>query len=245
MARARRHPLRHLLVRVLQPITLPIRSGPLRGLRWSVVSGSRFLLGTYAPPKAEALTGLVGPGDVVCDVGAHMGYFTAIAALRAGPTGRVYAFEPRPLNHGLLQRHVRVNGLAQVETIRAAVGEEPGVARFESRTGTGTGRLAPGGPLEVDVVALDVLLAEGRIRPPDVIKVDVEGGELGVLRGAAGILERVRPRLLLATHGPENHASCLAVLDAHRYTHRLLPDTGHAGETELVALPGFRRAEGP
>lgn len=235
MARVPRHPLRHSLVRLFAPIMLPIRSGPLRGLRWSVASGSRFLLGSYEAPKAEAFAELVGPGDVVCDVGAHMGYFTAIAAVRAGPAGRVYAFEPRPLNYGLLRRHVRANRLENVEALHAAVGAAPGHGRFESRTGTGTGRLAPTGDLAVTVVALDDLHAAGRIRTPDVLKVDVEGAEAEVLAGAMGILEQHRPRLLLATHGPAAHETCLGVLARLGYRHRILPDTGH--DTEIVALP--------
>jgi hypothetical protein len=68
-----RRTLRHALVRLFQPLTVRIRSGPLRGRRWSVVSGSRFLLGSYEEPQARALGELVEEGDV----GAHMGYFTA------------------------------------------------------------------------------------------------------------------------------------------------------------------------
>ncbi len=227
-------PLRHAVVRLVQPLALPIRAGPLKGLRWSVATGSRFLLGSYEPPKAEALAELVREGDVVCDIGAHMGYFTAIAALGAGPTGRVHAFEPRPLNYELLLRHVRLNRLDNVRPVRAAVGEASGSGRFESRVGTGTGHLSPDGDLPVRVVALDDLHRSGELPRVDVLKVDVEGGELGVLRGAATILERQRPRLVLATHGP-THEPCLQLLAELGYRYRILASTGHSGETEIVA----------
>jgi len=229
--------LRHALVRALQPVMLRIRGGPLKGLKWSVVSGSRFVLGQYETPKAEALLELVSPGDTVCDVGAHTGYFTAIAALAAGPGGHVFAFEPRPLNYELLDRHVRRNGLTNVTLFRAAVGERTGTARFEHRTGTGTGHLSPDGPMLVDLVSLDELHAAGKLGSlPDVLKIDVEGGETGVLAGARRILEQARPRMVLATHGPEVHRHCVELLESLGYTYRILPSTGH--ETELVALPG-------
>jgi FkbM family methyltransferase len=229
---------RHALVRLFQPVTVPIRSGPLRGCRWSIVSGSRFLLGTYETPKAEALAELVREGDVVCDVGAHMGYFTAIASLLAGPAGLVRSFEPRPLNYGLLLRHIRLNQLANVVAVNAAVGERTGQARFEGRTGTGTGRLSDAGDLTVPVVSLDDLHEAGDLPRLDVLKMDVEGGETAALAGAMRVLETFRPRILLATHGQATHEHCLSVLTSLGYTHRILPDTGHAGETEVVALPG-------
>lgn len=229
--------IRHAVVRAFQPLALPIRSGPLKGLRWSVVSGSRFLLGTYETPKAEALVELVGRGDVVCDVGAHMGYFAAIASLKAGPSGLVHAFEPRPLNYGLLLRHIRLNELTNVVAVNAAVGERADEPRFESRTGTGTGHLADDGDLTVRTVSLDELHEAGDLPRLDVLKVDVEGGETAVLAGAMHVLETFRPRILLATHGDATHAHCLDVLTSLGYTYRILPDTGHTGETELVALP--------
>lgn len=232
--------VRHALVRVFQPLTLRIRSGPLRGCRWSVVTGSRFLLGNYEVPKAEALVELVRPGDVVCDVGAHMGYFTAIASRAAGPAGRVHAFEPRPLSYGVLLRHIRLNRLDNVVPMQAAVGERSGEARFESRTGTGTGHLSSEGDLPVRVVALDELHRAGELSRFEVLKVDVEGGEVGVLAGAMGVIRTFRPRILLATHGDEIHRHCLDVLSGLGYTWRILPDTGHEGETELIALPVAR-----
>jgi FkbM family methyltransferase len=229
--------VRHAIVRVTRPLRLPIRSGPLRGLRWSIGTGLRFLRGTYEQPKAEALVKLVGVGDIVCDVGAHMGYFTAIASLQAGPTGRVHAFEPRPLNFSMLQGHIRANALDNVVAVQAAVGERPGEGRFDRQTGTGTGHLSQRGDLVVRVVSLDDLYSSGALPRIDVLKVDVEGGETAVLAGAMRVLEELRPRLILATHGQSTHEHCLSVLKSLGYTHRILPDTGHAGETELVALP--------
>jgi FkbM family methyltransferase len=230
-----RRTLRHALVRVFQPLTVRIRSGPLRGRRWSIVSGSRFLLGSYEQPQARALGELVEKGDVVCDVGAHMGYFTAIASLQAGPTGRVLAFEPRPLNASLLRRHVRINQLENVDTIQAAVGDATGQAAFESRTGTGTGHLSETGDLVVRILSLDYLHETGRLPRIDVLRVDAEGAEVGVLTGARRVIERFRPRILLATHGAGSHNGCVRILDGLGYRHHAVP--GLDDDTELIALP--------
>jgi FkbM family methyltransferase len=227
--------VRHALVRLFQPLTARIWSGPLRGRRWSVVSGSRFLLGTYEEPQARALGGLVKEGDVVCDVGAHMGYFTAIASIQAGPTGRVLAFEPRPLNAGLLRRHVRINHLDNVEPIQAAVGDETGVASFESRTGTGTGHLSEQGDLVVRIVSLDHLHQSGQLPRLDVLRVDAEGAETDVLTGARRLIEQFRPRILLATHGASAHDACVRILEGLGYRHHAVP--GLDDESELIALP--------
>jgi FkbM family methyltransferase len=227
-------PIRHALVRLFQPLAIPIRSGPLRGRRWSVVSGSRFLLGTYEPPQARALGELVEDGDVVCDVGAHMGYFAAIASLQTGPTGRVHAFEPRPLNSDLLRRHVRINALDNVDTMQAAVGQATGQARFESRTGTGTGHLSDDGDLVVRVVALDDLRDAGHLPRLDVLRIDAEGAEAAVLSGASRVIGRCQPRILLATHGKEARDACVRILDSWGYRHHPVP--GLDNETELVAL---------
>ena len=85
--------LHELLKRLLSPITLPIAGGPLAGCPWIVSSGSSFLRGRYEPEKTEAVLDLVREGDVVYDIGAHVGYFTVLFSREVGPGGRVFAFE--------------------------------------------------------------------------------------------------------------------------------------------------------
>lgn len=229
--------LRHLLKRLLTPVTLRVRGGPLEGLRWSPASGSRFVRGDYEAYNLPAFLEAVGEGDVVFDVGAHVGYFTAIASLRVGPAGRVVAFEPRPVNLGLLRRHVQVNDLDNVTVVEAGVGRGSGTARFEEGTGSGTGKIADQGELTVRVVRLDDVVGEDGLPEPDFIKIDVEGGELDVLEGARGLLERARPRLLVGIHGPGMREKCVALLDELGYEWRALRPADAAGNTDVLALP--------
>lgn len=231
---------RRLLKVLASRFTLRIRRGPLKGLRWIVGSGGRFIGGRYDPPSVEALKGAVGPGDVVFDVGAHVGYLTAVASLAAGPEGRVYSFEPLPLNLLYLRRHVRLNRLDNVTILEAAAGMTGGSAGFREGTGTGTGRLAresETGDLQVRQVVLDELVESGELEPPDVLKVDVEGAEVMVLRGAMRILKSHRPTLLLSTHGPEAHRESLELLEQVGYDHHRVGAEKRPGELELLARP--------
>src|SRR4051812_657990 len=95
----------------------------LGGLRLVVPRGFAGTYGEgYEPAVAGALERLVGPGDVCADVGAHVGFFTMLMAHRAGPDGRVVAFEASKENVGYIARSVALNKeRAQVELIHAAV----------------------------------------------------------------------------------------------------------------------------
>ncbi len=227
--------IRHLFKRLLAPLTIRIRSGPLQGRRWSPMSGTRFLRGNFKSEKSEAMARELGEGDVVYDVGAHVGYTAILASGRVGATGLVVAFEPRGLNLRFLRIHMKVNRTENIRVVESAVGERTGRALFDEDRGSGTGRLAEDGRLSVPLVSLDDLVASGELPPPDFIKVDVEGGELVVLQGARSILDRHHPALFLATHGVEVHDACTAILTEAGYEWTVLSEGERPGEVELLA----------
>lgn len=200
-------------------LRFPILRGPLRGVRWRLDGGGkvlRVLNGTYEPEQTRLAVELVRPGATVLDVGAHIGYYTLLFSRLAGPHGRVVAFEPSPRNLPVLRWHVARNGCANVRVEAAAVAAETGTARFTADTGSGTGRLAESGTVEVRTIRLDDFVdASGPM--PDVLKIDVEGAELAVLRGAARVLREARPAILLSTHGADVHRACIGLLREHGY----------------------------
>jgi FkbM family methyltransferase len=153
----------------------------------------------------EWLTAEVRPGDVFYDIGANIGVFTVFAASRIGD-GQVYAFEPHLVNAARLLVNVGLNGLEDVvRVLSCPLSDRSGVATFDYGTlevGTSSSRLSDqpaggvGGTPELKVTAtVDELLADGALRPPGLVKIDVDGHELSVLRGMAELLGGAqRPR---------------------------------------------------
>lgn len=209
--------LRYWLKARLAWIRVPVRAGPLKGSWISVFSGMRFIRGNYDGDGVSAFMATIPRGGVVFDVGAHVGYYAMAAAHAAGPAGRVVAFEPLPLNLRYLRGHVRANRLTNITVVAACVGERGGRAGFEYCGGTGRGRMVEGGGC-VATVSLDEEIEAGRLPAPDVIKMDVEGAEVGALNGAARTLRAKHPRILLSVHSPALKAECTRLLRDFGYT---------------------------
>lgn len=221
---------------------MPVLQGPLRGARWVVGAMNHGCwLGSYERAKQQLFSEQVKPGAVVYDIGANAGFYTLLAARLAGPTGRVYAFEPVPANIARLRRHLSLNRTSNVEVLELAVSDAAGEALFDDAPGYAVGRLSAAGRLLVKTDTLDQLVASGRLAAPDCLKIDVEGAEASVLRGARQVLEEHRPVVFLATHGPVAHEEATAVLLSLGY--RLEALDGRTVETtdELLARPAADR----
>jgi FkbM family methyltransferase len=155
----------------------------------------RFATGGYERVTCDALRAGLGPGGTFVDVGAHIGYMTVDLGL-AGAC--VHAVEPDHENAELLAANVRLNGLESVVIHRCAAGDQDGVETFY-RVGESSMhglRPHPLSPVvqttETPVRRLDDLV-QGKV---DVVKIDVEGTELEVLRGMTRILAD-NPRITL------------------------------------------------
>jgi len=213
-----------------------ILQGPLRGKRW--IAGSSIhgcWLGSYEAAKQSRMRELVGRRMVCWDVGANVGFYTLLLAELVGAGGRVFAFEPAPRNVALLRRHVEMNGYRNVRIFPCGLGDFDGETGFDLGRDASMGHLAAGGPLKVPCARADTLIATGQVEAPDVIKIDVEGAEADVLRGACGAMQR-RPVVFLATHGENARRTCLELLAASGYAVRALDGGPPERKDELLAV---------
>jgi FkbM family methyltransferase len=165
-----------------------------------------------APPDNEEdrfLNSLSLEGQVVYDIGAHIGIFSLAFARKVGPRGCVVAFEPYPPNYRRLLRNVKLNHATTIIPVNAAVGAEAGELVMASRTGE-PGRVTVSSDATkigmkpigtTKTVNLDSLLKEETWPLPDFMKIDVEGFEWQVLQGARELLRRHHPQLFIELHG--------------------------------------------
>lgn len=167
----------------LQTRVNPSLDGSLRAL---------YVAQWVRPALVPILEACLGPGDIFVDVGANIGVYASWGAKLVGSTGTVLALEPVSRTRVWLEQICAENGLSHVQVIPQAAGEEEGSAWMQTTAGaSGLSRVAlvPENGHEVPVTTLDRLLGS---RVPALIKIDVEGHELSVLRGARRTLEGAR-----------------------------------------------------
>ena len=164
----------------------------------------------FEPHEQHAVRNLVSPGDVFLDVGANIGQYSLIASRLVGPEGTVHAFEPAPATGRMLLKNVRLNGLSNVVVNRMAVSDRAGdaellVNRESGLTSLGrTGRGEVVGVERVPCITLDAYIEQHSIGRVGFLKVDVEGYEGHVLRGAQDLLEREEDLVVMCELAEKN-----------------------------------------
>ncbi len=220
-------------------IATKVRRGPLAGMVIELDPRveADSILGAYESRIQEAMCSELRDGDKVFDVGAHFGYVALVIATCLGSSGEVVCFEPDPLAYRTLCSNVELNGAsieARITKVRAAVGASAGRATFSRGVHSTRGKLSEAGDVEVDVVTLDD--ARQRFGVPRLVKVDVEGGELEVLKGGAELLRTRATIFVVETHSASLNDACKQVFESYGYESEQLHERGRA-ETHLVARP--------
>jgi FkbM family methyltransferase len=177
-----------------------IHAGPVGGVptRLLIASseGQSWYTGgdTHAAELDLFARRMVGPGDVVFDLGANQGV-TAIGLARlVGRRGRVYAFDPFPMNCDLIRFNCRLNGIRNVEVVEVGLGDRAGTLAVSAHQQC----LAADSPLDPTPVRVETLDAFAHLRPR-FVKMDIEGAEVSAL-AAAGRLLAQRPNLYVELH---------------------------------------------
>jgi FkbM family methyltransferase len=210
--------------RFLLPWGLPLLVDPR-----DTIGRAVWHLGLYDLLVSETLWRLISPGEQVLDVGANIGHMASVMAARTGPSGQVFAFEPHPVLHARLQRNLALWGGAlpgqHLEARAVALGDEngPGYLHipvgFHENAGTAslvepTEAATPGAPglVSVNVRTLDSELPSPLA--PTVMKIDVEGGEAAVFRGATRLLSGSLRDIVFEDHGTFPTPAMRLLLDA-------------------------------
>lgn len=154
-----------------------------------------FYKSRWEAPDIAALQPLVRPGSVVIDVGANIGFFTRRFAEWVRPRGLVIAMEPERNNFATLTAMLSQRGLLNVEPIQAVAAECTGSLRLQINPSHPADHRIGASGIEVRAVTLDSLLEERGWPEVSLIKIDVQGAEERVLRGATETLRRCRPAL--------------------------------------------------
>lgn len=198
------------------------------------------------------------PGDVFLDVGANVGIYTLYGAQRVGAAGHVFAVEPHLRNAVALMENLRINDFGQrVSLLTTALAEGTRAARFdylEWRTGSSHSQLAGDADTPVGAVqaaarasgiselkvaqSVDSLIAQGAIRTPNVVKIDVDGIELSILAGMRGMLTSAgKPRSVQVECAPDDGEDIARVMAECGY--RLVQrHATMAGNKQLARVSG-------
>lgn len=180
-------------------LALPIPRGKLKGKKWIVKSGVLgYYFDTYEPAMTKAFIESVKEGDVVYDIGSHIGYYALLASVLVGESGKVLAFEPLPRNCKYLVKHIKINKCRNIIPIFCAVTDKNGIVAFKENDNPFTGEInVDASSMFVGGTSLDELKPS-----PNVIRMDVEGAEALVLKGGLGTLKKHHPIILFEAHHP-------------------------------------------
>ena len=195
----------------IQYFPVTVQKGLARGASWTLSPYSAYWRGN-TELDVEAAIRLHGSirGATCWDLGTHFGIYTVGMAIAVGSEGQVAGFEPDPISFKRCQRHIQMNSLRWVKLFNAAVSDSVGSSSLILNQGAGasTSHVAYEGEqpdntivkVTVQTVVIDKLVEDGKIRPADFIKVDVEGHGAKALLGARQTIAAHRPTIVMSFH---------------------------------------------
>jgi FkbM family methyltransferase len=175
------------------------------------LSKQMFIAGCNEPNEMAFVDRFLKPGMVFLDAGANEGVYALLASARVGDTGRVYAFEPSSREFLRFSQNLALNSISNVTALAVALFDKDGVQELniaeaehggQNTLGAFAYKIASLGRERVTTRKVDSLLREYRVRRLDLMKLDVEGAELWLLRGADRTLRKLRPVLLFEVSEP-------------------------------------------
>ena len=162
----------------------------LRGYKWieSIEYGRSYYKGYYELDLLRCLAYFLKKDSVFFDVGGHAGY---IALYGSRLANQVFTFEPKESNYHFSKRIIALNSIQNILSFQMAVGSRSGKLFFENGLTSSTGKMSAKGTIPVEVISIDEFIHTNRIDKVDLVKIDVEGFEVEVIRGMREVLKNV------------------------------------------------------
>jgi len=199
-------------------------------------------LGLYEPETAAWLCNQIRNDMTFLDIGSNAGYFTLLGSKCVGEGGNTISFEPIPLNCTIIEAHLQANKINNVRLERLAISDIKGEVKFTVEKNNANSHISDviithaesdlREVLIVKTLTLDEYIKTHKIKP-DVIKIDVEGAEVAVLRGALESLRVYKPTCIISLHSKECHDGCIEILNSLGYRLETLAGFEH----ELCCYP--------
>lgn len=168
-----------------------------------------LLKGTYEPKETQLFLDSIHNGNIIFDIGANIGYYTVLASKKAGQRGKVFAFEPDRQNLSLLKENLSINDCKNVTIIdKALTDQNTKLAFHEEPYNKGESAISyeKSGKYSytVEGISLDTFISQEKISHIDVIKMDIEGAEIGVLKGAKTFFTKIKGAKLFIEYNPSS-----------------------------------------
>lgn len=169
---------------------------------------------------------LIRPGTICFDIGAHIGYYSLLMSKWVGPAGKVISFEPMPYTYSFLTANAQRNGARNIVAKQSAVGHQVGYVQMASAINQrlGWSSIADSGDITVSCTSVDAEVETNSLKTVDFIKIDVEGYELNVLRGAEETIKKLQPQIMFEVNDNalRRHSTDFAGLEdffrSHKYS---------------------------
>jgi FkbM family methyltransferase len=193
-----------------------------------------YWLGTYELDLQKAVQAVVAADQIIYDIGANIGYLTLMFARILGPGGQVFAFEALPENIGRLKENIELNGFQdRVTVVNAAVTDHSGEVEFLIGPSSAMGKVQGSSGrnsfdyqdrILIEGISIDEYVEKSGIPSPNIIKLDIEGGEVLALNGMDELLINKKPILFIELHGLESAEMCWEILQMANYRICLMKD---------------------
>ena len=184
-------------------------------------------------------------GNIVFDVGSHIGFFAINSAKKCGKRGKVFCFEPNPDTFKRLKKNIEINGLLNVESNNIAISDKKGLVKLKIGESSEGSTIMKNGSLnnysknlEIGSNTLDNYVVTKGIKKIDILKIDAEGAEVLILKGATKKTIPIVKKILIETHSNELKKKCKEILNKQglNCNFEIYSGKNNLGECNLIYL---------